>query len=489
VYPPAMSRWSARAAGLALAASACTRIVGIPERDVADATDTASDALAGDARGDDTPAAPDAPTTLAQDVAPFSGCARTPSPRAGQEVTVRSATVTNALTAGFHVKSGVLDARGGMVVFGTTPECGRPGNFDAAAVRIGADRALDATFGDGGRLCLNTVVDGENQADSFLAAAVDDEGRLVFVGYSESGRTPAVRGLVARTTADGALDRGFAAQGWRHVYAAPSATQTPHVAFWGVLVDGARILAVGADAPPFRLPTLGVVAAFGDDGELDPGFARQGLLFDPARHFFSAARRSDGYIVSGTERTVARVSLRALDRDGAPLRSFGEGGVAIHAHPRDSYAGDPLVDDDGGVLVVRAVMTPGDRSLLATADVVRFHSDGRTDETFGVDGAYATASVWAYNYSHGRHLTRHCNGRVVFSGQTGGESFGVHRFDARGRPDPSFGSNGVATLRGSGRPGVIVGTATIAVDPTTAEVLVAGGNNANDSVYLRAASY
>lgn len=138
---------------------------------------------------------------------------------------------------------------------------------------------------------------------------------------------------------------------------------------------------------------------------------------------------------------------------------------------------------------MRAATAPGATSLNATAGVVRFHPDGRSDGAFGVDGVYATGDGWTYSYSHGHHLTRHCDGRVIFGGQAGGTSFRVHRFDARGRPDPSFGSNGVATLRGSGRPGVIVGTATIAVDPTTAEVLVAGGNNANDSVYLRAASY
>ncbi len=465
-----------------LLAAGCTDLVGrTPARDggaeVADA----------DVPADVDVAPTDAPA-LPQDVAPPPGCALAPAARAGSEVAARGAALMSALTAGFHVKSAVLDARGGVVVFGGSSMCGRPGNFDAAAIRFGADGAFDAGFGAGGRLCLNTAVDGEDQNDLFLAAAVDDAGRLVFVGSSESARTLAQRGLIARTTADGALDLGFAAQGWRHVYEAPSLTQSADTVFWGVLVDGPRVVAVGSDASPFRLPSRGVVAAFDDAGELDRAFAGRGLLFDFVRYFHSVARRSDGYILSGTERSAARVSLRALAPDGAPLRSFGDGGVAVHALPQDAYAGSLLVDDEGGVLVVRGVPGAGNPLLNATADVIRFLPDGRSDTDFGAGGAYATGDGWTYAYSHGHHLARHCNGRVVFAGQSAGASLRVHRIDARGRPDPSFGNIGVATLRGAGRPGIIVGAANVAVDPATADVVVASGTNANDAIYVRAAS-
>lgn len=432
-------------------------------------------------------AADDVAVTLPQDVEPIPGCALGPSERAGAEVLERGAALVSALTSGFHVKSAVLDARGGVVVFGASSTCGRSPNFDAMAVRV-VDGDLDTSFGERGRLCVNTVIDGEDQHDFLLSAAVDGEGRLVFVGVSESVRTLALRGLILRTTPEGALDRAFASQGWRHLYRAASLTQSADVAFWSVLVDGARIVVAGSNATPFRLPSLGVVAAFDASGSLDQTFAEGGVFFDPARYFHGVARRSDGYVVSGTERLVARVSVRALTVDGAPLRAFGDGGVAVHALPQDSYAGGLLVDAEGGVLVVRAVAAAGMPLSNSTAGVVRFLPDGRTDTAFGVGGAFTTTDGWSYSYEHGQHLARQCDGRIVFAAQGDGSSLRAFRFDARGRPDATFGDRGVATLRGSGRAGVIVGAACVAVDPMTAQVVVVGGSNANDAVYVRVAA-
>ncbi len=144
-----------------------------------------------------------------------------------------------------------------------------------------------------------------------LAAAVDGDGRLVFVGLAESRRTMARRGLVERTSPDGTLDPSFYGLGWRHIYEAQSPIQSADMALWSVLIDGTRIVAAGSDASPFSLPSLGVVVALDASGDLDRTFNRRGLYFDNARFFYGVARRTDGYIVSGTERATPRVSLRA----------------------------------------------------------------------------------------------------------------------------------------------------------------------------------
>jgi len=229
-------------------------------------------------------------------------------------------------------------------------------------------------------------------------------------------------------------------------------------------MHGARIVAVGSDASAFRLPSLGVVAVFDASGALDAGFNGRGILFDNARYFHSVAGRSDGYVVSGTERAAARVSLRAIARDGSPVRSFGQGGVAVHALPQDAFAGDLLVGDGGDVFLVRAAVAPGASLQSALAGVVHFLPNGDTDAAFGADGVYQTGDGWSYQYSHGRHLARHCDGRILFAAQASGASppLRVHRITPQGRADTSFGS-GVATLRGSGR-------------------------TANDSVYVRVAA-
>lgn len=444
-----------------------------------------------DARPDATPDAPDgAPLPLPQDVAPIPGCALAPSARPGQELTARANPLMSALTYSFHVKSMVVDSRGGVVVFGGATSCGRPDNFDAAAIRFGPDGELDASFGVGGRFCLNTTLEGENQDETLLAAAVDGDGRLVFVGLAESRRTMTRRGLVVRTSSDGTLDPSFYGLGWRHIYEAQSPIQSANIALWSVLIDGTRIVAAGSDASPFNLPSLGVVVALDASGDLDRTFNRRGVYFDNARFFYGVARRTDGYIVSGTERATPRVSLRALGLDGSPISSFGDRGLAVHALPQDAFAGDLLVGDDGGVFVVRALITAVGSYQSAPAEVVHFLPNGDTDLTFGTQGFYATGGLWYYSYSHGHHLARHCDGRVVFTTQAAGTSppIQVHRFTPEGRADVTFGSGGVATLRGGARSTVSIFPVGIAVAPETAEVFVAGGNTNNSTVEVRVAA-
>lgn len=468
----------------ALLSVGCGELVGrTPTRD--------GGADGSDARPDAPPDAPDgAPLPLPQDAAPIPGCALAPSARPGQELTARANPLMSALTYSFHVKSMVVDSRSGVVVFGGATSCGRPDNFDAAAIRFGPDGELDTSFGVGGRLCLNTTLEGENQDETLLAAAVDGDGRLVFVGLAESRRTMTRRGLVVRTSPDGTLDPSFYGLGWRHLYEAQSPIQSANMALWSVLVDGTRIVAAGSDASPFNLPSLGVVVALDASGDLDRTFNQRGVYFDNARFFYGVARRTDGYIVSGTERATPRVSLRALGLDGSPISSFGDRGLAVHALPQDAFAGDLLVGDDGGVFVVRALITAVGSYQSAPAEVVHFLPNGDTDLAFGTQGVYATGGLWYYSYSHGHHLARHCDGRVVFSTQAAGTSppIQVHRFTPEGRADVTFGSGGVATLRGGARSTVSIFPVGIAVAPETAEVFVAGGNTNNSTVEVRVAA-
>ena len=466
---------------VALAGAGCVELVGrTPVQDGgADGSDARPDAPV------------DAPRPLPQDAAPIPGCGLAPSMRPGQELTERATPLMSELTYSFHTKSMVVDSRGGVVVFGGATSCGRPGNFDAAAIRFQPDGALDASFGVGGRLCLNTTLEGENLDESLLAAAVDGDGRLVFVGYAESRRTMTRRGLVVRASPNGTLDRGFYGLGWRHVYEAQSPIQSANTALWSVLIDGPRIVAAGSDASPFNLPSLGVVVVLDASGELDRTFNQRGLYFDTARFFYGVARRTDGYIVSGTERATPRVSLRALGFDGSPLTSFGDRGLAVHALPQDAFAGDLLVGDDGGVFVVRALISAvGGHKSAAPAEVVHFLPNGDTDLAFGTQGVYATGTLWYYSYTHGRHLARHCDGRLVFTSHAAGSSppILVHRITPEGRADVTFGSGGVATLRGGARSTVSMFPTGIAVVPETAEVIVAGGNSENSTVELRVAA-
>ncbi len=89
-----------------------------------------------------------------------------------------------------------------------------------------------------------------------------------------------------------------------------------------------------------------------------------------------------------------------------------------------------------------------------------------------------------------RARLRHCDGRIVFTTQAAGTSppIQVHRFTPEGRADVTFGSGGVATLRGGARSTMSISPGGIAVAPETAEVIVAGDNSSNSTVEVRAAA-
>jgi hypothetical protein len=71
-----------------------------------------------------------------------------------------------------------------VTIFGGATRCGRPGNFDAAAIRFQPDGALDPSFGVGGRLCLNTTLEGEN---------LDETAEVIVAGGNTENSTVEVR--------------------------------------------------------------------------------------------------------------------------------------------------------------------------------------------------------------------------------------------------------------------------------------------------------
>jgi uncharacterized delta-60 repeat protein len=230
--------------------------------------------------------------------------------------------------------------------------------------RYETDGALDATFGLGGRV--------ETLPNTFMTdIALQSDGNIVVGG----GRTGAVTSewdfLVARFTANGALDAGFGSGG------------VVTTNFPANRQDGARALAIQPDGK-IVLGGYSVVgpatvdeawARYDSDGVLDPAFGIGGLALT---HFASNGLMDVIVMPDGT--LVATVPLAnglvRLLSDGTLDLSFGAGGLAVVP----GVWARSVARDATGAFVV------GVESVGSPVHVVRVLPDGGLDGSFGVDG-------------------------------------------------------------------------------------------------------
>jgi uncharacterized delta-60 repeat protein len=168
-------------------------------------------------------------------------------------------------------------------------------------------------------------------------------------------------------------------------------------------------------------------------------------------------------------------SCQALAAPGDLDRSFGAGGkVRWDRSWRDKVV-DVVTQADGKVLaLIETGRRPGDNSGARISAVVRFHSGGRIDRRFGLNGI---APIRPRTRTSAAGLALDPRGRIV-AGYThdplgaGNEAFAVARFGSRGRPDESFDNDGIQAI-GFG-PGLESPRAhDIAVGPN-GEIVIAG---------------
>ncbi|MDQ1501713.1 MAG: hypothetical protein QOI86_5053 [Actinomycetota bacterium] len=144
---------------------------------------------------------------------------------------------------------------------------------------------------------------------------------------------------------------------------------------------------------------------------------------------------------------------------GALDPAFGQGGKVIIPPPADAgeWPGGQAVQPDGAVVVVgtAAPARNGYAFLL-----LRFLPDGKLDPSFGTGGRVWTDLVTlstplrgavtggvALGSSSASAVAVQPDGRIVVGGSTqsgGTTAFAVMRYLSDGRPDPSFGSDGLA---------------------------------------------
>jgi uncharacterized delta-60 repeat protein len=316
---------------------------------------------------------------------------------------------------------------GGIVVAGVT----RPDfeDYEFLLARLDAAGRPDAAFGAGGEVTTDFVGYTRNEANSMV---VQPDGKVVVGGTTDLADNEWWTFTIVRYASDGSLDPSFG--------------------------SGGRAAAV----PGLRKGSL-YALALQPDGRI----AAAGQAWD------AAARNGSGMWVVAVARFTA---------DGAPDPSFGQGGkVTFEFGVVDGWGGSAravAIQDDGRILV--GVDVGGDFA------VARLTAAGALDTTFGTGGkavaGIGTPGPWGRS-GYVTAMGLGPGGTITVAGPTMSDvvvssTFGVARFDASGRLDPTFGEGGKIEIGVAGScddvkllvmpdGGTVIGTTTMAYSQDT----------------------
>jgi uncharacterized delta-60 repeat protein len=259
------------------------------------------------------------------------------------------------------------------------------GNVQYAIVRYTASGAVDASFGDAGRVL--TGFGGTGEGDSALAVAVQTDGRILAAGQSDVADSCHLS--LARYTHDGRLDASFG-NGGRVL------TPLGTTYYWAVdatiQTDGKIVASAVDDGEDF------VVARYARNGRPDPGFGKKGMV---ATDFAKAS--SDvpfaiamqgrktvvaGYYESANEDFNFEFALARYTPKGRLDSTFGRRGKVLTDFGGSSVdmALDAAIDGS------RRIVAVGTRQRNRTSDfaVARYTADGHLDRAFGRHGRTLT---------------------------------------------------------------------------------------------------
>lgn len=192
-----------------------------------------------------------------------------------------------------------------------------------------------------------------------------------------------------------------------------------------------------------------VVRCFNEDGTIDYGFGNNGTFIVSLsgglwESVGSMILQSDGKILLGGGATDDLLLIR-LKPNGELDSSFGNNGIRITGFSGDEYITSLAVQADGKIVSAGIRQTPED-----AIQIVRYHTDGSLDSSFGSNGEVYYSWTWGYfHYPTANDVAVLPDGRIVVGATTkidanGKYCFTVLRLLSDGSPDTSFNHTGLA---------------------------------------------
>jgi uncharacterized delta-60 repeat protein len=263
-------------------------------------------------------------------------------------------------------RAAALQADGKIVVTGICDADELNGFITARYLR---DGRLDPSFGTGGSVLTDF---GSDRYTNGRAVRIQNDGKILVAGESQSESVRTVGFALARYLPDGHLDPSFGTGG--KVLDVPGAANA-----LALLPDG-KIVA-GGDG----------VARYRPEGTLDPGFGSGGKISTDFSVSGLEIQGNGKVVIAGSTKRGDHYefALRRYSSDGSPDMGFGSGGAVVtHFGRRTSdFAGEVAVQGNGKI-----VLAGGSEPRVGGPDfaLARYTASGHLDPRFGKAGTVLT---------------------------------------------------------------------------------------------------
>lgn len=329
----------------------------------------------------------------------------------------------------------------GKIVTGGSVDTGSTGiNLDFGMARYNTNGGLDLSFGSGGK-----VVTAVGVSDDFIRAiTIQPDGKIIAGGESYDG-LGFPNFALARFDSNGSLDPLFGSGGGKIVTPVGQAGAIFSVALQqdGKIV-GAGYASVGNNED-FAL------VRFNMDGSLDDHFGAGGkvttAIWSGSEFIESVIIQTDGKLVAAGRVFQGKnedTGLLRYNLDGSLDQTFGtEGGILIHFGEGDDFLLSVAVQPDGKVIAAGWSFNGFDNDFA----LVRYHSNGNLDTTFGNEGKVITD--FGFGGDGIRAMVIQPDGKIVVGGETFNGinvDFALARYQPSGLLDPEFGNGGMVTV-------------------------------------------
>jgi uncharacterized delta-60 repeat protein len=328
---------------------------------------------------------------------------------------------------------------GGYTVHGTD-------GTDFALARYNTNGSPDSSFSEDGQ--LRTHIGNFGSIDRILSIALQSDGKIVAVGYTNSNTTGDF--ALARYNADGSLDSSFSSDGLL-IHEIGYYDEAHSVA---INPSGKIVVAgytYGQGVPKF------IVAQYNPNGTPDSSFSADGLVTISIgvinNEAEAVALQSDGKIVVAGLSDY-KFSLVRYNTDGSLDTSFSsDGKLTTSIGDTTDYAYAIAIQSDGKIVVAGSAATLINSILKRDFALARYNTDGSLDSSFSMDGKVITA-IDTINHDGSNSVVLQADGKIVAAGYSNdglNNHFALVRYNPNGSLDNSFGSDGhLTTAIGTG---------------------------------------
>lgn len=300
---------------------------------------------------------------------------------------------------------------------------------------------LDTSFGSDGIVITSLGIED----DFAQSVVVQTDNKIIVAGYSDNGSQNVF--AMTRYNSDGSLDISFGNDGLVFTQIGNSGNRV-HAA--AIQSDGKIVLAGYAYLPSSSNDFA--LARYNDDGTLDTSFGIDGVVTTSFGDFtndraFCLAFNDDGAIfvagyhtdIVSTQRDFALVKYHS---DGTIDTSFGTSGFAIQSIASGNDEVRSVVVQNDGKIVVTGYSFDFAERVFA---LIRYNANGSLDLTFDGDGIVTTSIGGVAMDDAAYSSVLQPDGKILVSGYTHGETydFATVRYNDDGSLDSSFGSNGI----------------------------------------------